>query len=99
MNSGLCVGIAAKNGEYEVAAVEHGKTSAIMRFPADGKGIEAISGWLAKHGKGLRLAVAGAAALPLGLALGKGAGRETFIVSRRVGDQAATLARYAEHAV
>ena len=99
MNSGLCVGIAAKKGEYEVAAVVHGKTSAVVKFPANSKGIEAISGWLAKHGKNLRLAVAGAAALPLGLALGKVAGRETFIVSHRVGDQATALARYAEHAV
>ena len=99
MSSDPCIGIAARNGAYEVAAVEHGKASAVMKFPANGKGIEAISGLLANYGKHVRLAVAGAAGLSLGLALGKVAGRETFIVSEDVADQAATLARYAEHAV
>jgi len=46
MNSDLCIGIASKNGEFEIAALEHGKTSAVMRFPATGMGIEAIRGFL-----------------------------------------------------
>lgn len=99
MNSHLYVGIAAHDGAYEVAAVDGGHVSPVMKFPADSKGAEAISGWLANYGKHLRLALAGAAALPLGLKLGKVAGRETFIVSRSVADHAAALARYAEHAV
>lgn len=99
MGSHLYVGIAAHDGVYEVAAVEHGQGSPVMRFPADGKGAEAINVWLTNYGQRLRLALAGAAALPLGLKLGKVAGRETFIVAQSVAGHATALARYAEHAL
>jgi hypothetical protein len=42
--------------------------------------------------------VAGVAALSLALSLGNVRGRETFIVSTAIADQAVALARYAEHA-
>ena len=44
------------------------------------------------------MAVAGVAALSLALNLGNACGRETFIVSSAIADQAVALARYAEHA-
>jgi len=97
MNSDLCIGIASKNGEFEIAALEHGKTSAVMRFPATGMGIEAVRGFLNSYGHPVRLAVAGVTAVSLALALGNGLGRETFIVSSAIANQAVALAHYAEH--
>jgi hypothetical protein len=97
VNSDLCIGIASRNDSYEVAALVAGKTAVVMKFPATAMGVEAIKGFLASHGNPVRLAVAGVAALSLALALGKGPGQETFIVSSAVADQAVALARYAEH--
>lgn len=97
MNSDLCIGIASRNGAYEIATLEHGKAAVVMRFPATGMGIEAIKVFLASYTNPVRLAVAGVAALSLALTLGKVPGRETFIVSSTVADQAVALAHYAEH--
>ena len=97
MNSDLCLGIASKNGTFEIAALEHGRTSVVMRFPATGMGIEAIRGFLTSYGHPVRLAVAGVTALSLALALGNVPGRETFIVSSTIANQAVALAHYAEH--
>jgi len=44
------------------------------------------------------MAVAGVAVLSLALNLGNACGRETFIVSSAIADQAVALACYAEHA-
>ena len=99
MNSDLCIGVASKNGTFEIAALEHGKTSDVMRFPATAMGVEAIRGFLSSHTHPVRLAVAGATALSLALALGNVPGRETFIVSSAVANQAMALAHYAEHTV
>jgi len=99
MNSDLCIGIATRNGAYEVAALDHGRASAVVRFPATRIGIAAIRAFLAGYGNHLRLAVAGVAALSLALALGDVAGRETFIVSSSIADQAVALAHYAKHAI
>jgi hypothetical protein len=99
MNSDLCIGIASRNGAYEVAALEGGRVSVVMEFPATRMGIEAIGGFLSSYGNRVRLAVAGVAALSLALALGNVPGRETFIVSSHIADQAAALAHYAEHTV
>ena len=97
MRSDLCIGIATRNGAYEVAALDHGRESSVMKFPAGKVGIEAIRNFLSSHGKHLRLAVAGGAALSLALTLGDVPGRETFIVSSSVADRAAALAHYADH--
>jgi hypothetical protein len=99
MNSELCIGIATRNGAYEVAALDHGRASAVVKFPATRIGIEAIRTFLAGYGNHLRLAVAGVTALSLALALGDVAGRETFIVSSSIADQAVALAHYAKHAI
>ena len=99
MNSDLCIGIASRNGVYEVTALEHGRASAVMKFPATGVGIEAIRTFLSGYSDHVRLAVAGVAALGLALALGNVPGRETFIVSSSIADQAPALAHYAEHMV
>ena len=99
MSAEMFIGIASRNGAYEVVALEHGRVAVSTRFPASTLGIEAISDWLSSCGKRVRLAVAGFAAVSLALALGRVAGRETFIVSSSVADQAAELAHYAEHAL
>jgi 2-keto-3-deoxy-6-phosphogluconate aldolase len=97
MNSDLCIGIASRKEAYEVAAMETGKTTVLMRFPATKMGREAIKSFLAGYGRSLRLAVAGGAALNLALALRSSSVGETFIVSTAVADQAVALARYAGH--
>ncbi len=99
MNPNLYIGIISKNDTLEVATRESGKTAITMTFPATGMGIEALRQFLASHGNPVRLAVAGAAALSIALALGNVPFRETFIVSSAVATQAVDLARYAEHAV
>ncbi len=100
MNSDLCIGIAAKNDTLEIAALEPGKAAVVMTFPATGMGVEAIRAFLSSHGNPVRMAVAGVTALSLALTLGNVCGRETFIVSSAIADQAVAvaLARYAEHA-
>ena len=99
MVSDLCVGIASKNGTYEIVALEQGKTSAVMKFPATRTGIDAIKGFLSNHGNRIRVAVAGVAAISLAMALGNEPRRETYIVSPSIADHAAALAHYAEHRV
>lgn len=99
MNSDLCIGIASRNGVYEVSALKNGRASAVMNFPATGMGVEAIRVFLSAYSDHVRLAVAGVAALSLALALGNVPGRETFIVSSSIADQAGALAHYAEHTV
>ena len=99
MRSALCIGIASKNDGYEIVALEHGRESAAMKFPATTIGIEAIRGFMNSYSNHVRLAVAGVAALSLALALGKNPGVEAFIVSSHAGiaDQPAALAHYAHH--
>ena len=98
MSSDLCIGIASTNESLEIAALEPGKAAVVMKFPATGMGVEGIKIFLSCHGNPVRMAVAGVAAVSLALALGNVCGRETFIVSSAVADQAVALARYAEHA-
>ena len=98
MDTDLSVGIVARNNMLEVATVELGKVTAAMTFPDTHMGLEALKGFLASHHCSIRLAVAGAASLGVALALGNISGREAFIVSSSVADQAVALARYAEHA-
>jgi hypothetical protein len=95
MNSDLCIGIASKDGSLALAALEAGRPAVEVNFPATGMGVEAIKIILADFQQPVRLAVTGAAALSLALALGGGPGRETFIVSSAVADQPVALARYA----
>ena len=97
MNSDICIGIASRNGGFELATMEFGEVGVLMKFPATGMGVEAIRGFIASYGNPVRLAVAGVAALSLGLALGNIPGRQTFIVSSNVANQAVALAHYAEH--
>jgi hypothetical protein len=93
----LCIGIASRNDAYEIAAMENGKTTVVLKFPATDMGVEAIKGFLAGYGRSVRLAVAGGAALSLALALGNTPRGETFIVSSTIANQAVALAHYAEH--
>ena len=99
MRSALCVGIASKNEVYEIVALEHGKESVALKFPATALGIEAIRSFLTCYSTRVRVAVAGVAALGLALTLGNNPGVETFIVSSSAGiaNQAAALAHYADH--
>jgi hypothetical protein len=97
MNNELCIGIASRNDMYEIAALEHGKNAVVIRFPATGIGLEAIKVFLAGYGNPVRLAVAGVAAVSLALALGNVPGRETFIVSSAIANQALALAHFAGH--
>jgi len=98
MNSDLCIGIASTKDALEIAALEPGKAAVVMKFPATGMGVEGIRIFLSGCGEHVRMAVAGVAALSLALNLGNACGRETFIVSSSIADQAVDLARYAEHA-
>lgn len=98
MNPDLCVGIASTHDYLEIAALEPGKLAVVMKFPATGMGVEGIRVFLSSNGTPVRMAVAGVAALSLALNLGNVYGRETFIVSPTIADQAVALARYAEHA-
>lgn len=98
MNSDLCIGIASTKDSLELAALEPGKAAVVMKFPATGMGVEGIRVFLSSYGSPVRMAVAGVAALSLALNLGNACGRETFIVSSAIADQAVALARYAEHA-
>jgi hypothetical protein len=95
MNCELCVGIASKGGSLALAALQPGRPAVEVDFPATAMGVEAIKIALEDSEQPLRLAVAGAAALSLALALGNAPGRETVIVSSAVADQPIALARYA----
>ena len=99
MNPNLYVGIVSKIDTLEVVTRESGKTAKTTIFPATGMGVEALRQFLANHGSPVRLAVTGAAALSIALALGNVPFRETFIVSSAVATQSLDLAHYAEHAV
>lgn len=99
MDTDICIGIYSRKRILEVVAIEHGRTMPAITFPASRMGMAAISGFLAsREATVIRLAVAGAAALSVGLALGNAPGREAFILSSTVADQAVALARYAERA-
>jgi hypothetical protein len=98
MDTDLSVGIIARNNMLEVAVVKLGKVTAAITFPDTHMGLEALKGFLASHRCSIRLAVAGAASLGVALAVGNFSGREAFILSLAVADQAVALARYAEHA-
>jgi len=98
MSTDLCIGIASTNDSLEIAALEPGKAAVVTKFPATGMGIEGVRAFLSGYATPVRLAVAGVAALSLALSLGNVRGRETFIVSTAIADQAVALARYAEHA-
>jgi len=98
MNSDLCIGIASTNESLEIAALEPGKAAVVMKFPATGMGVEGIRIFLSGYANPVRMAVTGVAAVSLALTLGNVCGRETFIVSPTIADQAVALARYAEHA-
>ncbi|TXT27767.1 MAG: hypothetical protein FD131_3572 [Rhodocyclaceae bacterium] len=94
MSSDLCIGIASTNDSLEIAALEPGKAAVVTKFPATVMGIEGIRAFLSGYANPVRMAVAGVAAV----SLGNVRGRETFIVSSAIADQAVALARYAEHA-
>ncbi len=95
MTPELCIGIASKDGSLALATLESGRPAVEVNFPATEMGVEAIKIFLANCSEPVRLAVTGAAALSLALALGNGPGRETFIVSSAVADQPIALAHYA----
>ena len=99
MRSALCVGIASRKEVYEIVALEHGRESVAMKFPATALGIEAIRNFLTSYSHKVRVAVAGVAALSLALTLGNNPSVETFIVSSSasIADQAAALAHYADY--
>jgi hypothetical protein len=95
MNPSLCVGIAPKGGFLAMAALESGHPAVEASFPATGMGVAAIRVFLDGCRQPIRLAVAGARALDLALALSDGSGRDTVIVSSAVADQPLALASYA----
>ena len=95
MNPQLCIGIASKDGSLAVAASKSGRPEVEVNFPATEMGLEAIKIFLADCDEPVRLAVTGASALSLALALGNLPRRETFIVSSAVADRPIALAHYA----
>jgi len=99
MNSPLYVGISSKDHTLEVAALEPGLAAVPIRFPASAMGVEAIKLFLSDYALPVRLAVAGAAALSLALALGNAPRREVFIVSSSFSGQSVALAHYAKRSI
>jgi hypothetical protein len=99
MHPQLCIGMASKDGSLALATLESGRPAAEVNFPATEMGVQAIKLFLANCREPVRLAVTGAAALSLALALGNLPGRETFIVSSAVNAQPIALARYAGHMI
>ena len=99
VKSELCIGVASSNGAYEVVAMEGGKATVTMKFPATNKGTDAIKSFLAGCGKSVRMAVSGTGSVSLALALNDVFNGETLIVSSRIINQALPLARYAGRTV
>lgn len=99
MSSNLCVGICSTDEHLEVAALESGQATATMTFSASPMGLAALRGFLGNYPDPVRLAVSGAAALSVALALGDTPQREVFIVAPIVAQQALALAHYAERAI
>ncbi|MGB0129208.1 MAG: hypothetical protein WBP72_16325 [Rhodocyclaceae bacterium] len=100
MNAALCVGIYSQGKALEVAAIASGRPSVTASFPATGMGIEAIRVFLlSSQGNSVRLAVAGAAALSVALALGSESDGDVFIVSPSVACHSVALAKYAGRAI
>ena len=99
MNTDLCIGISSKNDVLEIAALECGRPAVAMTFPSTGMGLEAIKLFLGGYENSIRLAVAGAAALSIALALGDAIQREVFIVSGAMAGQPVALAQYAQRAI
>ena len=98
MSSDLYIGIALGNDVLEIAALGPGKAAVVMKFLATGMGLEGIRVFLSCSENYVPMALAGVAALSVALSLGNACGRETFIASSTIADQALALARYAEHA-
>ncbi|KAB2970210.1 hypothetical protein [Zoogloea sp.] len=94
----LCIGIAVREGGYEVATLEAGGVPASYGFPPSALGQAVLKVFLAGQERHLRLAISGDAAMGCALSLGGGGDRDVYIVARRVADQAAELARYASRA-
>lgn len=99
MNSNLCVGICSVGDQLEVAAVESGRATTTLRFSASPIGLAAIRAFLTSYATPVRLAVSGAAALSVALALGDTPQREVFIVAASLSPHAPALAHYAERAI
>jgi len=99
MNSALYFGVSSNNDTLEIATLEPGRAAVAIEFPANAMGVEAIKLFLADCAVPVRLAVAGAAALSLALALGDAPRREVFIVSSSVTSQPVALAHYARRAI
>ena len=96
MNRKLCIGIASKGGSLALATFEAGHPAVEVRFPANEIGLRAIRIFLESCRQPVRLAVTGAAALSVALALGDGLGRETLIASSALADQPLALAHFVE---
>lgn len=99
MKHTLCMGICSVGEQLEVAAMDSGRATATMVFAASPMGLAAIRGFLSSYAAPVRLAVSGAAALSVALALGDAPQREVFIVAAAPAPQALTLAHYAERAI
>ena len=98
MSPELCMGILADDNGLQGAALEANRPVITLRFPRSPMGVEALKGFLANYQQGVRLAVTGATALHIALAVGNVAEREVFILSAAVADQPAALAHYAKRA-
>jgi len=99
MNSDLCIGICSSDELLELTAIESGRPSVTMNFPATGIGFEAIKSFLAGYGDPVKLAVSGVAALGVALSLGVGPHSEVFIVSSAIASHSMALAHYAERSI
>ena len=79
--------------------MESGRATTTMRFSASPMGLAALRGFLSSYAAPVRLAVSGATALSVALALGALPRCEVFIVAATPAPHALTLAHYAERAI
>ncbi len=99
MGSDLCIGIASRNEGLEIALHERGRPGAAATFAATELGLATLKVFLAGAGNPVRLAVSGAAALTIALALGNSPRCEICIVSPAIADHAVALAQYAGRSI
>lgn len=81
MSHALAVGVAAGAERLEVVVLGGLPRKCSASFPSNPIGWAAVRGFLAGHGRPVRLVVAGAAALGFALAVGNSAERRVLIVA------------------
>lgn len=99
MDDDICIGILHIDDQLEVATRRPGAEARTRLFLANATGIHALTQFVAGFHRPVRAAVAGAAAITIGLALSAVPDSEVYVVSPVVAAKSVNLARYAERAI